>query len=257
MTGSTLQAALYTEAVLPVFGVLAAHDPALPPLLAGESLGVALGAPGGIRVRFAIDAGGLTISREARPGDLRFWFPHAACLARVFQQRRTLALPAGGWRHLRRAGARLRPLGQRLHAVLEDRPAACTDPALAVLHTWGSLLVGVAGAACWLRRHGKGAATRARLGDGLVTFQCADWPGEAWLDLATLSWGGGSPPRSPTVCTWFSTPAVALDEIDRRLDSLAALNTGIMRVTGRLPLAEALSLVMLDVDRLLHPTPSS
>jgi len=257
MTHATLQAALYTEALLPAFGLLAAHDPALPPLLAGPTLGVALSAPGRIRVRLALDPGGLTISREAHAGDLRFWFPHAACLTRVFQQRRTLACPVGGWRHLRQAGARLRPLGQHLQHVLEDRAAARADAALAVLHTWGSLLVGVAGAACWLRRHPEGPATHARLGDGLVAFQCDGWPGEAWLDLATLTWGGGRPSRPPTVCTWFSSPAVALEEIDRRLDSLAALNTGAMRVTGRLPLAEALSLVMLDVDRRLHPAPSS
>jgi len=257
MTRATLQAVLYTEAVLPAFGLLAAHDPALPPLLAGEALGVALKAPGDLRVRLGIDPGGLTVSREAHAGDLRFWFPHAACLSRVFQQRRTFACPVGGWRQLRRAGARLRPLGQRLQQVLEDRAAARADATLALLHTWGNLLVGVAGAACWLERHPEGPATRARLGDGLVTFQCAGWPGEAWLDLATLRWGGGPPSRSPTVCTWFSSPAVALNEIDRRLDSLAALNTGAMRVSGRLPLAEALSLVMLDVDRLLHPSPSS
>jgi hypothetical protein len=110
MTRATLQAVLYTEAVLPAFGLLAAHDPALPPLLAGEALGVALKAPGDLRVRLGIDPGGLTVSREAHAGDLRFWFPHAACLSRVFQQRRTFACPVGGWRQLRRAGARLRPL---------------------------------------------------------------------------------------------------------------------------------------------------
>jgi hypothetical protein len=257
MSPATLPAALHTEAVLPAFGLLAAHDPALPPLLAGPPLGVALSAPGGIRVHLGIAATGITIGPAILPGDLHFWFPHPAGLTRVFHQRRTLALPVSGWRHLRHAGPRLRPLGQRLHVLLEDRAAARADAGLAELQAWGNLLVGVAGAACWLRRHPAGAATRARLGEGLAVFEAAGWPGPAWLDLATLTWGGGPPPRPATVCTWFSSPEVALEEIDRRLDSLAALNTGAMRVTGRLPLAEALGLVMVEASRLLRPTSRS
>lgn len=253
MNHALLKAALYTEAVLPAGVLLTAHDPFVPALLDGPPLGVVLSSPGGVRIRLAMTPGGIQAGRGSAPGDLHIWFPHPACLVRAFQQRPTLALPVGGWRHLRTAASRLRILTRRLTHVLDDRAAARRDPSLAPLHVLGNLLAGLAGAACWLQRHPDGPARRERLGAGLAVFAGHGLPAEAWLDLGSLEWGLGRAPREADVRMFFASTDVALDEIDHRLDTLAALNTGMIRATGKLSLAEALGLVMLEVERLLHP----
>lgn len=252
MTDLALAAALYWEAALPAMPLLAAHDAPLAAALAGPDVAVAFSAPGNLRARCAIIGGQLTVSREpARPGDVRLWFPTAGQVVRAFDGsgRAALALPFGGFTRLARA-RRFTAAGQRLEVLLNTR-----EPAHLALHAWGNLAVGIHAAMTWLRRHPDGPAAHASLGRGTAVFVCPAFPAPLWLDLATLTAGTGEPPAPVTVRIEFADLATVLAELDHQLDAPAALGLGTLRITGYLPLAENLGLVMLAAGNLLKPAP--
>jgi hypothetical protein len=64
------------------------------------------------------------------------------------------------------------------------------------------------------------------------------------------------PPRPVRVAITFGNLDVALAELDQRLVAPAALGLGDLRITGYLPLAEHLGIVMLADGKLLKPSPS-
>ncbi|MBW8780842.1 MAG: hypothetical protein JF599_02985 [Verrucomicrobia bacterium] len=253
MTETKLKAALYLEAVLGALPLLAAHDPALASALAGPDVTVAL-FTGGLGARLIVKAGQVSvIIASPQPGDLRLWFPSAAQLVRAFDNSGpALALPLGGWTQLKVA-RRLPAAGKKMEALLNDRATALNDPARLRLHVWAGFVVGVAAAASWLRHQPEGAAERARLGESVATFSCPEFPVSLWLSPADATWGWGEPPRPVGVAITFATLAVALAELDHRLDSLAALGLGDLRITGKLPLADQLGVIMLRAGNLLRP----
>ncbi len=249
MTDTALKAALYLEAVLPALPSLAAHDTLLAAALAGPDVAISFFAPGGLRTRLAIARNHPNVTREPQPGDVRLWFPTTGQLVRAFDGsgRAALAVPFGGFTRLGRA-RRLAAAGQRLETLLNTRA-----PAHLALHAWGNLVVGIHAATTWLRRHPDGPATHARLGRGTAVFACPAFPSPLWLDLATLTTGMGEPPNPAMVRIEFADLATVLAELDHELDAPAALGLGTLRITGYLPLAENLGLVMLKAGALLKP----
>ncbi|AKC82649.1 hypothetical protein IMCC26134_07495 [Verrucomicrobia bacterium IMCC26134] len=257
-TSPSLLAALYLEAVLPAIPVLAAQDSGLSSALAGPDFGVVFATSRGLRTRLSVRDGITSAcfgpAAVPQPGDVHIWFPSPAQAVRALDGRRrpALALPIGGWFQLPQL-KRINVAGKRLEALLNNRPAA-TDPALA-FHAWGNLVVGLAAAATWLRHHPDAPATRARLGSGVVVFSCPALPAPLWLDLATLVTGSGpTPPDAMLMVTiTFADLATLLAELDQQLDASAALGLGTLRITGHLPLAENLGLLLLKVGALLKP----
>lgn len=250
MTDPALKAALYLEAVLPALPWLAAYDAPLAAALAGPDVSVFLSAPGQLGARLGISQNHATVTRTRQTGDLRLWFPSASQLLRAFDGsgRTALALPFGRLTRLNRA-RRLIAAGQRLEALLNTR-----DPSHLALHAWGNLAVGIRAAATWLKRHPQGAETRARLGRGTVVFACPAFPAPLWFDVGTLEVGLNEPPAAPSARVEFSDLDTLLAELDHQLDAPAALGLGTLRITGYLPLAETLSLVMLKAGNLLKPS---
>ncbi len=249
MTDTALKAALYLEAVLPALPLLAAHDAPMAAALAGPDVALSFSAPGGLSTRLAITNNLPAVTRTPKPGDARLWFPTAGQVVRAFDGagRFALAVPFGNVARLPRAG-RLVVAGKRLETLLNTR----ADAHLA-LHAWGSLAVGIRAAVTWLRRHPDGPGTHARLGRGLVVFACPAFPAPLWLDLATLETGSGEPPQAFTVRIEFADLATVIAELDHQLDAPAALGLGTLRITGYLPLAENLGLIMLKAGNLLKP----
>lgn len=249
MSDATLLAALYLEAVLPALPHLAAHDAPLAAALAGPDVAVTLLAPGGLRCRLAVSANLATVSSAPRSGDLRLWFPTAHQVVRAFdgKGRPSLTLPISGVHRLPRA-RRLVAAGARLETLLNTR----ADSHLA-LHAWGKLLVGIAAASVWLRRHPDGPELHRSLGSGIGTITCKDFPAPLWFDAAAITWGVGPPPRPAKATITFGNLDVVLAELDQRLDAPAALGLGELRITGYLPLAEHLGVVMLAAGKLLKP----
>ena len=249
MTETSLKAALYLDAVLPALAHLAPHDAPLRESAAGKrAFAITLCPRGGParRLAFAAD-GGISTGDTAQPGDLRLWFPAAGQFLRTMENRPALALPVGGWNALGQVG-RFSAAGKRLETLLNTR----ADTHLP-LHAWGNLLVGVAAACAWLRRH-----PDERIGlVGTGVLACPDFPAPIWFDVGALTWGAGSPPAPPTVNITFARLSVVLAELDNRLDQPAALGLGDLTITGLQPLAEKLGLVMLKAGKLLKPAHGS
>lgn len=252
MSDASLIAALYLEAVLPVLPYLAAHDAPLTAALAGPDVAVTLIAPGGLCCRLAVTDNTPSLTHVPRASDLRLWFPSAAQVLRAFdgKGRPPFALPIGGFHRALRA-RRLVAAGARLETLLNTRATAHL-----ALHAWGNLLVGIAGASVWLRRHPDGPELHRRIGSGIGTISCNDFPAPIWFDAAALTWGVGMPPGPVRVAITFGNLDVALAELDQRLVAPAALGLGDLRITGYLPLAEHLGIVMLAAGKLLKPSPS-
>ncbi|EIP99958.1 hypothetical protein OpiT1DRAFT_04491 [Opitutaceae bacterium TAV1] len=255
MSPSTLKAALYLEVVPGVLTLLSGHDEALAAALAGPAFGIVFAGPHGLRARLAIADGAIRSEDAGRPGDLRLRFMSAGALVRAFENRPTFALPLGGWRHLRDGVRRFGRAGERLRVILDDRETARRDPALLALHAWGSLAAGLAAATAWLRHHPDGAAERAQLGEGAFVFDCDALPAPLWIHPASLRRGAGEPPGAPVARVEFAHVPVLFAELGHRLDALAALGTGELRITGRLPLVDRLSAVINRASALLRPLP--
>ena len=250
-----LHAALHLHAVFPALGVLAARDPAFADILAAPDTAVTLQAPGLVPARIARAGGQLRVTRHARPGDLRLLFPTCGQLVRACSHRFALALPVAGWTRLGSGRRLLETAGARLETVLTDRAAARSDADFARLHVPAALTVAVAGAAVWLRHHPDGPALHRRFGPRLATFTTLDPEFSIWIDLApdAPAWGLGAPPRAADVAVRFADLPTVVAELAHKLDSLAALGLGTLRIDGHLPLAEQLGLVMQRVDRILQP----
>jgi len=250
MSDTALKAALYLEAVLPVMPLLAAHDTPLANALAGSDVAVAFSFPGGPTASLSVVDDRPTYSPEIRPGSVRLWFPTAGQLVRAFDGsgRTALAVPLGGFTRLGRA-RRLTAAGRRLEALLNTR-----SPDHLALHAWSNLAVGIHAAITWLRRHPDGPATHAQLGHGTAVFSCPSFPAPLWLDLGTLTTGTGEPATPVMVRITFADLATVLAELDHQLDATAALGFGTLKICGYLPLAENLSLVMLNAGKLLKPS---
>ena len=250
MTDDALKAVLYLEAVLPALTPLAFHDSVLRTAAAGSrSFALSLsvrGLPVHRRLVFTPD-GLITTSAAPEPGDLRLWFPSTGQFLRAMTNRPALALPVGGWGAFPQV-RRFSAAGARLETLLNTR----ADAHLA-LHAWGNLIVGLAAAVSWLRHHPDGPATHDRLGHGTAVFASPVFPEPLWLNLATLTTGTGEPSADATVRVEFADLATLLAELDNRLDAPAALGLGTLRITGYLPLAESLGLLMLKAGNLLKP----
>ncbi|MFA6961121.1 MAG: hypothetical protein WC205_10245 [Opitutaceae bacterium] len=249
MTDTDLKAALYLDAALPALAALAPLDATLRAAAAGpKDFAVYLSVrrlPTGRRLAFAAD-GTITTSATAQPGDLRLWFPSAGQFLRTTANQLALTLPISGWGQLTQV-RRFSAAGARMETLLNTR----ADAYLA-LHAWGSLLVGLAAAASWLRLHPSGwHGLPAR---GIAVFVCPLFPAPLWLDLATLTHGTGEAPGPATVRVEFADLATLLAELDNQLDAPAALGLGKLRITGYLPLAENLGLVMLKAGNILKPS---
>ncbi len=253
-----LLAALYLEAVLPAFPLVAAHDVELATAFAGPDFAVTFFAPGNLRTRLAVQSGSVSVdfgpAAKPQAGDIRLWFPTSSQVVRAFDGRRrtSVALPFGGWLQLGRL-RRLAAAGLRLDTLLNSRPAAA-DTSLAV-HAWGNLAVGLAAAAAWLRHHPHGPAMCDRLASGVVVFSCPALPSLLWLNLTTLATGAGSVPAGAMIMAeiTFADLATLLAELDHQLDAPAALGLGTLRVSGHVPLAENLGQLLLKVGTLLKP----
>jgi hypothetical protein len=197
----------------------------------------------------AVTSNTATVTSASQAGDVRLWFPTCGQVVRAFDGsgRFALAVPFGNVARLHRT-RRLVAAGHRLEALLNTRNSAHL-----ALHAWGNLLVGIRATATWLSRHPDGPATLVRLGCGTAVFRCPAFPAPLWLDLATLMSGTGTPPAPVTVQIEFTDLPTVLAELDHQLDAPAALGLGTLRITGYLPLAENLGLLMLQVGAILKP----
>ncbi len=91
-----------------------------------------------------------------------------------------------------------------------------------------------------------GHAVGAHPPDGLARFQIPEVGFDGWLRFAggSLEGGHGEPPAPADVTVCFPHFRTALLALRDELDTMAAIGTGEMLVTGSLPLAERLNVVL-------------
>jgi hypothetical protein len=241
MTAQALKSALYLDAVLSALAELSTHDAPLRAAAAGPrpfAVTLSVRNVGSRSLAFTPEG---QISTSPQPNSLRLWFPSTGQFLRTVANRPALTLPVSGWTQLPQI-RRFSATGSRLETLLNTR----ADAHLA-LHAWGNLLVGIRATTTWLRLH---PADRTRFPSGTVVFACPAFPTPLHLDLATLTAGPGEPAAFTTRITFADLPTV-LAELDHQLDAPAALGLGTLRIEGHLPLAENLSLLMLQAGKLL------
>jgi hypothetical protein len=240
---------LHLEAVLPALAVLAPYDEELRRAAAGTGdFSVVLmtrGVPARCRLTFSA-AGSITAAEASPSGALRLWFPSPGQFLRTMAQKPACVLPLGGWTALRYV-SRFSAAGRRLDELLRDPKPS---PAL---FAFGNLAVGLAGAAALLRYKPDARRQLAGFGEGVVTFACPALPAPLWIDTGTLQWGAGLAPRATLAELVFNDLETLLAELSHRLDALAALGGGELRIRGHLLLAERLGLVLTEVGHLLNP----
>lgn len=90
---------------------------------------------------------------------------------------------------------------------------------------------------------------------GLAVFQLGGQPDSGWIlfEGHTLVSGFGQPPREPDVCVWFKNPTVALEALNDQSDVNALVGLGDIRVSGLIPLADALGVIMRKIPDYLEP----
>lgn len=119
------------------------------------------------------------------------------------------------------------------------------------------LRAGLAAAEVYGREDPKCAGALAREAPGCVLFSVAESNLAAWFCLESdgLRSGGGEPPKEATVRVAFRDLEVALRAVETGLDPMVAPATGEVRVTGRIPLAEAVGYVADKASKdLILPT---
>ena len=107
------------------------------------------------------------------------------------------------------------------------------------------LRAGLAAAEVYGREDAKCAGALARESMGCVAFSVDGAEVSAWFGLAPdgLRSGGGEPPQGAAARVIFRDLEVALRAVETGLDPLVAPVTGEVRVSGRIPLAEAVGYV--------------
>ncbi len=96
-------------------------------------------------------------------------------------------------------------------------------------------------------------AQLAALPRGLALFSCGTIPSAwVWVDGRASRAGIGAPPESPLVEIRFQSPATAAGALGDRIDQLAAVHDGRIRIDGLVPLADGLDLVF---SRIRHYLP--
>lgn len=130
-----------------------------------------------------------------------------------------------------------------------DRPTADQN-----LHLRLTLGVALATAAELIHHERFSARLFAGEDDWAADFTIGRTDFRAWIGQSKgrIFWGRGGHPRA-LARLHFKDPQIALRALDGRLDNLSAVNGGAIRIEGRIPLIDRLSLVFERVPLYLPP----
>jgi hypothetical protein len=159
-----------------------------------------------------------------------------------------LAVPVpiwGGWRVA--LLARFTKLTDRLAAVMDGHPDVLASADGRALHAQLSLIVAGLGLGPLASGDGPARSALAHCPAGLACFLIEGAPNATvWFDHGpgTCDAGWGAPPRSPDVTISFVDYAIAFSAMREEIDTIAAIGTGDIKVTGLVPLADGVNLAM-------------
>lgn len=247
-----LQARLHLFGVLPAFYDLLKHSPSARTALKTQ------------RFRLRILAGRLSADLQFSPGRCRFLRdsskPPTLCLRflsysqlnRQFSGKGfSLPIPTRGAQNLPALRTFSKLSEQLQQALVYDPGMSGSEHQLHLRLTLGIALA----AAAELIQHERFSATLfAGESDWAAEFTIGQTDFRAWIGRkeGQTCWGRGGHPQAEARLH-FKDPHVALRALDGRLDNLAAVNSGAIRIEGRIPLIDRLSLVFERVPAYLPP----
>lgn len=146
-------------------------------------------------------------------------------------------------------------LGKVLRAYLEPSCEQLAQPSFQKTHARLTLAVMARAAAVLIREDAECAGLVATHSLATIEFRIEELGQSAWLQVGNAPCFDPSVPLAakPDARVTFSTVHTFLDAKQAKLDQLAAVGAGAIRVEGSIPLADRMGLVM---DRIAHYLPS-
>lgn len=247
-----LLARLHLFGVLPAFYDLLKHSPAARAQLKARRFRLRIQA-GRLSADLLFSQGRCRFLRDSsKPPTLCLRFLSYSQLNRQFSGKGfSLPIPTKGARNPA-AFRTFAKLSESLQQALVYR-AEATSPEES-LHLRLTLGVALATAAELIQHERFSASLFAGETDWAAEFTIGQTDFRAWIGQTAgrTCWGRGGHPQAQARLH-FKEPQVALRALDGRLDNLSAVNGGDIRIEGRLPLIDRLSLVFERVPVYLPP----
>ena len=247
---ANLRAALHLEAVLPGMVELVRHNDSIRQAASGKKplvVGMVVSGIGQRTLSIAADGTMEDLGDSDPPrGTLRLWHRSAGGFLRIMTGRIALVVPSGQWSSLRQLG-RFKAAGRRFETLL-------LEPEHSPEHyCYGNLSVGLRALLSWIRHHRDGERIRKVFRHGVIRISGPGPVGSHWVDFGVMQRGTGDPPGPTLVEIAFHDLETLMGELNHHIDTLAAVHTGKVRITGFLPAAEQLTLLFDAVSARLKP----
>lgn len=231
---------LFLLAVLPALQDLLKVSEAARDCLGKQRFSLCLKTRSGVRVGFRFAGGSVRVSEGSAAAAIELYFHTDNQVIALFEKRKAVPpMPTRGFHKLARLKT-FQALAGMLEEYLRPPPARLTDPVFAEAHV--RIAFGVAlRALCQLGQHEP--VTRRMLASGpcgCAVFQLGQKGYPSWISLfpEKLGWGRGVPPMGPDVRVRFFDLRTAVDALQARLDTQAAVGLGQLQVEGLVPLAD-------------------
>jgi hypothetical protein len=255
MSVSVLKAHLYLHAVLPALEELLRSSPEARALLQGQDWSVRFGIPGktGRSLYFKNEAAASSVA-SASDTSLELIFFSCAHVVALFENKFWgVPLPLWGFWHL----GKMKTF-QKLAGLLQKSlspPSADADAAALRLHVRLTLGLALHALPVLARFETETRRELAKGPEGLVTFRLDgdDFSGWAHWKAGAPSAGIGPAPRQADVEISFRNIEIAAAALSNRIDSLAAVGSGDIRVEGFVPLADAVNRALERIPLYLSP----
>jgi len=251
---SRLTARLYLEAVLPTLAALPREDDEA--LIREECFGIRFLTASGVSCTVCFDKGKASSTPIPNAPLLKLWLASDDQCVRLFTKRGlALPLPIGGWTVLPKLPV-FQKLADRMESILKPDPSELENEKVLQAHVFLSLHLAIHALVPMLELDPVGSKTRSTLPKGIASFRyrSESFP-ELWIDLRGDHpvAGTGAPPAHPLVTLHFKNDEAARLAMANRLDSLAALGRGDLALSGFVPFADGLDLVMQRIQAYLLP----
>ncbi|MEM6823120.1 MAG: hypothetical protein AAF558_14405 [Verrucomicrobiota bacterium] len=248
---SLLVSRLYLEAVLPTLAPLCRYDSKAATMIENETFGVRFALASGEHGSISFHDNQASSGNGTNVSQLNLLLPTAAqCVSLFSKKGLAIPIPLGGWSVLPKMGL-FQKVTDRLEAVLQPDPADLEDPDFLAIHAHCSLFLAVRALVVLLELDPEGQKLLPKLPKGIAVFRYRHekFP-DQWIDLTsnTPQAGEGELPGPALVTLEFKTDQTAQLAMANRLDSLAALGKQEMVLTGYVPFADSLDLVMKRIQ---------
>ncbi len=248
---------LYLHAVLPGLTALVEHDREARDILGSARAAIVFRIWRGPAATLRLGKGAVAFERRAaRDADVVLLFFGDRHLNAFFGgNSRAVPLPVwGGWRLA--LLARFTRLTDRLAAVLNGDPGVLATAEGRELHARLSLITAGLGLRPLAMADEPARAALSHAPVGLISFTIEGaQKATVWFDHGSHSCdsGWGDPPRRPDVAISFADSATAYGALREEIDTLAAVGTGEIRISGLIPLADGVNLAMERMAVYLQP----